>query len=194
VPKRELAALATGELAAIAVEGGPDAGLAWRHLVEGHVQLVWSVVRRFGLPVEAAEEAYQSTWLVERIGTLRDPACFSGWLRTIAGNEALAVIRARRKVIPSGSLPEQPTTDAPPGDRIQRDELCGAVRQGFATLPGRCQELLRLSSIDPPVPYREIERLLDMSHGSIGPTRKRCLDKLRKTPALAAFLAMNDER
>lgn len=194
MPEQELAALSTGELVALAVGGGRDADLAWRLLAEGHVQLVWSVVRCFGLPKEASEEAYQSTWLraVERIGTLRDPASFPGWLRTIARHEALAVIRARRKVIPSGSLPDQPAEDPPVGDRLQRDELCEAVRTAFASLPPRCRDLLRLSSMDPPIPYREIEELLEMSHGSIGPTRQRCLEKLRKTPALVAFLGVNE--
>jgi len=195
VPERELAALATGELVAIARGRGPDAGEAWRLLAEGHLRLVWSVVRCFGLPKEAAEEAYQSTWLraVERLDTLRDPASFPGWLRTIARHEALAVIRARGKAIPSDHLPERPSDDPAPGEAIQRDELCRAVRAGLASLPRSCQDLLRLLSIDPPVPYREIEQLLDMTHGSIGPTRRRCLDKLRETPAVVAFSARNDE-
>ncbi len=79
--------------------------------------------------------------------------------------------------------------DAPPvGERLHRDELCRSVRQGFASLPQSCQDLLRLLAADPPVPYNEIERLLGMAHGSIGPTRRRCLEKLRNTAAMAAYL------
>lgn len=170
---------------------GPDAEQAWGLLVERHVRLVWKVVRCYGLPEEASWEAYQSTWLraIERLDTLRDPSSFSGWLATVARREALAVIRARSKAVPSDTLPEQVADDPPQGERLQRHEQRAAVRAGFASLPPACQDLLRLLTADPPVPYAEIETLLDMSHGSIGPTRRRCLDKLRSTPAMAALLA-----
>jgi DNA-directed RNA polymerase specialized sigma24 family protein len=85
-------------------------------------------------------------------------------------------------------LPEQAADDPPPGERLQRDEQRTAVRQAFAGLPPACQDLLRLLTTDPPVPYAEIETLLDMAHGSIGPTRRRCLEKLRSTPPMVALL------
>lgn len=195
VPERDLADLAPADLVTVAAGGGSLAADAWQLIVERHVQLVWKVVRCFGLPTEASEEAYQSTWLraIERLDTLRDPASFPGWLASIARREALGVIRARSRIIPSGGLPEQMAEDPPPGERIQRDEVRSAVREGFTCLPQACQDLLRLLTTDPPVAYREVERLLDMAHGSIGPTRQRCLEKLRKTPTMAAYLAANDE-
>jgi len=195
VSDRDLADLAPGELVSVAAGRGPDAAEAWRLIVEQHVQLVWKVVRCFGLPKEASEEAYQSTWLraIERLDTLRDPDSFPGWLASIARREALGVIRARNKVVPSGGLPEQMADDPAPGERIHREEVQAAVREGFTCLPRSCQDLLRLLTTDPPVAYREIERLLDMAHGSIGPTRQRCLEKLRKTPTMAAYLAANSE-
>ncbi len=195
MPTWELADLPPGDLVAVAAGRGPLADQAWKLLVERHVQLVWKVVRCFGLPKEASEEAYQSAWLraIERLDTLRDPDRFPGWLASIARHEALGVIRARNKVVLSASLPEQMATDAPPGDRMQRNELCTAVREAYAQLPRQCQDLLRLLTVDPPVAYREIEDLLDMAHGSIGPTRRRCLEKLRKIPAMATYLAENDE-
>jgi len=187
----ELAGLALGDLVAMAGKHGPDAEVAWRLIVDRHLNLVWKVVRCFGLSKEASEEAFQSTWLraIERLGTLRDPECFPGWLSRIARNEALAVIRTRHRMVPSAHLPDQPADEPHPGDRMQRDELGAAVREGLACLPRACQDLLRLLAVDPPVPYREIEELLDMTHGSIGPTRRRCLNKLRETPPMVAFLA-----
>lgn len=190
VPKRELAALASADLVPIASSRGCDADRAWRLLVERHARLVWKVVRCVGLPDEAAWEAYQSTWLraVERLDSLRDPACFPGWLGTIAKREAVAVSRARTKLVPSDHLDDRTPADEPAvGERMQRDEACRAVREGFASLPKGCQDLLRLLTAEPPVAYQEIERLLDMAHGSIGPTRRRCLDKLRSTAAMVAY-------
>ncbi len=189
--ERELSALASADLVLIAAGGGIEAECAWRLLVERHARVVWKVVRCFGLPNEASWEAYQSTWLraIERLSTLRDPASFGSWVGTIARHEALSVIRARKKVVPSVS-PLEGIEDGgpPPGERLQRDELCRTVREGFACLPQGCQDLLRLLTADPPVAYSEIERLLAMSHGSIGPTRRRCLDKLRNTAAMVAYL------
>jgi RNA polymerase sigma factor (sigma-70 family) len=186
-----MVALAAGDLVLVAVGRGPDADRAWRLLVERHASVVWKVVRCFGLPEEASWEAYQGAWLraIERLDTLRDPACFAGWLGTIARHEALAVSRARRKVVPSSSLLKDAADDGPAvGEQLQRDELCRAVREGFASLAEGCQDLLRLLTADPPIPYSEIEELLATSHGSIGPTRRRCLDKLRKTAAMVAYL------
>ncbi len=190
VTEPDLATLDSGQLVLLAQGRGPDAGQAWAVLVERNARLVWKKVRCFRLPEEASWEAYQSTWLraIERLETLRDPECFPAWLATTARNEALAVIRARRKVVPSPSMFDRPADDPPPGERLQRDERCRAVRDGFTSLPLSCQDLLRLLTIDPPIPYKEIEGLLDMKHGSIGPTRRRCLDKLRGTPAMVAFL------
>ncbi len=194
VSQRDLAALAPADLVAVAVGRGRDAEQAWRLLVERHVHLVWKVVRCFGLPTEASWEAYQSTWLraIERLDTLRDPTRFSGWLATIARHEALAIIRARNKTMPSATLPEEATDDPPVGERLQRDEQRTAVRAAFALLPPSCQDLLRLLTADPPVPYAEIETMLDMSHGSIGPTRRRCLDKLRSTPPMVALFGSDE--
>ena len=186
----DLATLDAGRLLLVARGGGADAPRAWGLLVERNARLVWKVVRCFRLPEEASWEAYQSTWLraIERLDTVRDPESFPAWLATTARHEALAVIRARSRVVPTSSMFDRPADDPPLGERLIRDERCRAVQDGFTRLPQSCQDLLRLLTIDPPMPYKEIERLLDMRHGSIGPTRRRCLEKLRETPPMAAFL------
>lgn len=190
MPERALAMLAPGELIALVLGRAPEADEAWRLLVEQHVNLVWKVVRSFGMTNEASWDAFQGTWLraIERLETLREPERFTGWLKTIARNEALAVIRARKKLVPTDELDETGDDGARIGEALLREEQARAVRAGFAALPVRCQQLLRLLCADPRVPYEEIERRLDMKHGSIGPTRRRCLEKLRSTPAMTEFL------
>lgn len=186
-----IAPLGTEDLVGIAVEGGPDAVHAWNQLVERHVRLVWKVVRSFGLPHEAAWEAYQGTWLraVEQLDSLRERARFASWLTTIARREALAVIRTRGRTVPTASLADGMAPDSEPGDRLQRADVAEAVRKGLAYLSEPCRDLLRLLSADPPVPYDEIGRLLHLRHGSIGPTRRRCLEKLRATPPMVKLLS-----
>ena len=60
--------------------------------------------------------------------------------------------------------------------------------EAFLELPPRCQRLITLLTADPPVPYAEISARLGIPVGSIGPTRRRCLDKLRRSPAIAALI------
>jgi DNA-directed RNA polymerase specialized sigma24 family protein len=66
-------------------------------------------------------------------------------------------------------------------------ELHVALRQAFAQLPLRCQRLLTMLIEDPPVPYAEISARLGIPVGSIGPNRARCMDRLRRSPGLAAL-------
>jgi RNA polymerase sigma factor (sigma-70 family) len=179
----------TEALIELARSDSPDAGGAWDRLVRQYARLVWKVVRCFSLSEDEAWEAYQSTWLraIEAIGRLEDTRRFPGWLATIARNETLGVVRARRKHTVADEGPEQPADDLPVDHGIHRDETRRAVRQGFGCLTPQCQALLRLISIEPSLSYDEIERLLDMPHGSIGPTRRRCLEKLRMTAAVMAL-------
>ena len=67
-------------------------------------------------------------------------------------------------------------------------ERHAALREAFTHLPPSCQQLIGMLIEDPPVPYEEISARLDMPVGSIGPTRRRCLDKLRRYPAIAALI------
>jgi len=73
-------------------------------------------------------------------------------------------------------------------DELLRAERHAVLREAFTHLPPRCQQLLALLIEDPPVPYAEISARLGIPVGSIGPCRGRCLDKLRRHPAIAALI------
>ena len=67
-------------------------------------------------------------------------------------------------------------------------ERHAALREAFTRLPPSCQRLIAMLLQDPPVPYAEISARLGIPVGSIGPTRRRCLDKLHSHPAIAALI------
>jgi RNA polymerase sigma factor (sigma-70 family) len=74
-----------------------------------------------------------------------------------------------------------------PGDELLRAERHAALREALAGLPPACQQLITLLAQDPPLPYAQISARLGIPAGSIGPTRRRCLAKLRRHPAIAAL-------
>ena len=67
-------------------------------------------------------------------------------------------------------------------------ERHAALREAFTQLPPRCQQLIALLAEDPPLSYAVISARLGIPAGSIGPSRRRCLDKLRRYPAIAALI------
>jgi RNA polymerase sigma factor (sigma-70 family) len=155
---------------------------AWEALVDEFGGMVWGVARSFGLDAAAASDVAQTTWLrlVEHASAIRDPAALPGWLATTARREALRLIRrSQREVVDdvSPTTAVDPTADV--DDRMDEDRRRQAVVGAFGQLNDACQQLLRLLSVDPPLPYAVIADMVGRPIGSIGPTRARCLERLR---------------
>jgi RNA polymerase sigma factor (sigma-70 family) len=164
---------------------------AWDQLVERFATLVWSVCRRYGLFGGDAEDVAASVWLrlVERLGTIREPAALPGWIATTTARECLQVLRARnRQVVLDDERLADESADFVSDEWLLEQERHSALRVAFAGLSERCRRLLSMVFGDPPTPYREISEKLGMSVGGIGPTRMRCLEKLRESPAVAALM------
>lgn len=128
-----------------------------------------------------AEDAFQTTWLrlAENLGRIRQPESLAGWLARTARNECLRTIRLSQREELSSDAPD-PVDPAPAVDHPLADAHRNAVLwSAFSSLSESCQTLLRLLFADPQVPYEVISEMLDMPIGSIGPTRARCLQKLR---------------
>jgi RNA polymerase sigma factor (sigma-70 family) len=156
---------------------------AWDALVDGFGGLVWAVVRGHGLYGAEAADVSQTVWLrfVEHVGRLREPERAGAWLATTARHECLRQLRRAGRSIPVADVPEAPdlqvSDDLTKG--IVADEDRAALARALEGVPARCQALLRLLVADPPLSYDDISATLDMPKGSIGPTRMRCLDRLR---------------
>jgi len=166
---------------------------AWDALVERYAPLIWSICRRYRLGRADAEDVGQIVWLhlVDQLDGLREPAALAGWLATTTRRECLRALRTAQRRQASGqvpgieNIPDQHT-------RIAEQELLifernAALREALTQLPPRCQQLMALLLQDPPLPYAQISARLGIPVGSIGPSRARCLNKLRRHPAIAAL-------
>jgi RNA polymerase sigma factor (sigma-70 family) len=173
-----------------AARGDPT---AWNDIVERYAPLVWSICARFDLSRTDREDVAQNVWLllVEQLGKLREPAALPGWLATTTHRECLRVVTAERKTERLGTGLDdalQFVDHTVIDEEILMAERNAALRAAFAELPPRYQQLLAMLAKDPPVSYAEISATLQIPVGSIGPQRARCLERLRKSPALAGLI------
>ena len=166
---------------------------AWDALVERYAPLIWSICRRYRLGDADAGDAAQRVWLhlLNHLDGLRNPAALPGWLSTTARRECSRELRAAARPDPAGyvldaqTLPDERAATA--DQELLKAERHAALREAFAALPLPGQRLLAMLTADPPVPYAEISARLGIPVGSIGPTRRRYLRKLRRHPAIAAL-------
>jgi RNA polymerase sigma factor (sigma-70 family) len=157
---------------------------AWEGLVYQYGRLIWSITVDFKLAESDAADVVQTTWLrlLEHINRIEHPDRVGSWLAATARNECLRSLAARKRVvladddeILTAAVASAPAVD----ERILADESAQVVRDAVSCLPGRWQRLIQLLMADPPVPYTEISDQLGLPIGSIGPTRGRCLARLR---------------
>jgi RNA polymerase sigma factor (sigma-70 family) len=190
----------TRPIDALVAEARNGSQEAWNGIVDRYAPLVWSVCHSYRLSSTDAADVSQTVWLraVEHLEAIRVPAALPGWLSTTTRNECLRVLTATsRTPWQFNELTMDGRSDA---DELDADLLAAerraAVREGFAELPPHCQRLLKLLMSGEQLPYKTISAELDIPIGSIGPTRSRCLDKLRGCAALRAWLGrdlMNGE-
>jgi RNA polymerase sigma factor (sigma-70 family) len=154
--------------------------------------LLWQVARSAGLSQGDAEDVLQTVWmrLITHLDGIHDAGALTGWLVTTTKREAWRVRAAGRKQLPADQDVFADLPDKGPGSEEQvivedqRRELWAAI----GMLSRRCQELLRIMAFAPRPDYATVAAALGMRVGSIGPTRGRCLAKLR------ALLADGPER
>ena len=170
---------------------------AFDALVDRFAGLVWRIALNHRLRPADAADVSQTVWLrlVEQLDRIREPERLGAWLATTTRHECLAVLRKGSRAVPSEdatfevSMPLSVVGAAVGGPEVseglEADERKAALREAFADLDERCRLLLALLHTDPPATYEEITVAMEMPVGSIGPTRQRCLGKLRGHPALA---------
>jgi RNA polymerase sigma factor (sigma-70 family) len=165
---------------------------AWDMLVERYAPLIWSICRRHELGADA-EDISQSVWmqLLDHLDKIRNPAALPGWLATTTRRECLRLLGTARGPLADGyvmdaeAVPDEQARTAE--EELLAAERHAALREAFRELPPCGQRLILLLIEEPSVPYAEISARLGIPVGSIGPVRRRCLDKLRRHPATAAL-------
>jgi RNA polymerase sigma factor (sigma-70 family) len=168
---------------------------AWDRLVDRYMSLVISVIRKYRLSDKDAEDVSQTVWLrlVEYIDRIREPHALPGWITTTTKNEALRLLKAKSLVDPTdpsaGGPLDVDSDSLDVDDSLLRQERHRAILAGLAELAPNQRQLLELLVADPPVSYQDISRLTGMPVGSIGPTRARCLARLRATSPVQALLS-----
>jgi RNA polymerase sigma factor (sigma-70 family) len=154
--------------------------------------VLWQVVRATGLDRETAEDVVQTTWiaLVDHADSITSPQAIAAWLCTAARREAWRAGRQATRERPvedtvlALGLPDQES----PERQVLLDDEAEVLRACLSKLPDRCQKLLRIVAAGPRPNYNDVASTLGMPVGSIGPTRGRCLDKLRQELTLAGGL------
>jgi RNA polymerase sigma factor (sigma-70 family) len=172
---------------------------AWDALVDRYAPLIWFICRGYRLSREDAEDVAQNVWmyLVENLDKVRTPAAIPGWLTTATRWECARVQRRAAHQpcaaghVDASALPDEQAVSAE--QELVAAERHDALHEALGRMAPGCRRLLELLIADPPVPYAEISTRLGISVGSIGPTRARCLDKLRRDPAIAALIDAGPE-
>jgi RNA polymerase sigma factor (sigma-70 family) len=158
---------------------------AWSALVDHFSGLLWSVAGAYGLPRADVDDVAQVTWLrlVEHLNDVRDPTRLGAWLVTTTRRECLSRARAIGREAPadSGSFLSLESDSPSPESAVLESERDVMMWRAFRQLGGDCQELLRVLILaQPTLSYTEVADALGRPIGSIGPTRARCLDQLRR--------------
>ncbi|ASK66873.1 RNA polymerase subunit sigma [Brachybacterium avium] len=156
---------------------------AMDELVEMATPLLWHIARAQGLERETARDAVQTAWLrvVEKADHIEDPLAVLGWLVTTTRREAWRLGRQSQRTAAEQLHPEDPVPDpAPePADHVALDEERSILWRHVTHLSARCRELLRVIAFSDRPDYASLSETLQMPVGSIGPTRGRCLARLR---------------
>jgi RNA polymerase sigma factor (sigma-70 family) len=163
---------------------GEGCSKAWQELVSRFGGMIAATGRRYRLSAADVAELQQTTWLrlVENLHKIEQPERVGGWLATTARRESLQLLRRASKYrsgadqmlanLPDKRLPE-------PDAKPIAEERATVVRAAWQRLSPRCQELLSLLMMDDPLSYKDLSELLQVPIGSLGPTRGRCLERLR---------------
>lgn len=167
---------------------------AWTALVQRYQRLVYAIVRRIGLDGHAAADVFQTVFsrLIEHLPRIEDPSRLQAWIVTAAKREALrqrqlgqrSVSMTREDGESEGDASQWDVPDPAPlaEEAMEQLQQIDTVRQGLERLDERCRELLMLvfRDEDDALSYQEVAARMGVPVGSLGPTRSRCLDKLRR--------------
>ena len=165
---------------------------AWEALVGRFRGLVVAVTRSFRLAPEDAADAVQQTWLrlFESIDRVREPERLAAWIATTARRECLRLLRVGGREDPTDDIERHrdPTGRFPdPGQELISAQERSTVRAAVLALPDRHRRLMTVLMATTQPSYSTVAEALEMPVGSIGPTRMRAIERLRRDPHVLAL-------
>ena len=158
---------------------------AWAALVEKYKNLVFSIPVKFGLTRDEAADVFQAVWaeVLVSLPQLRQPRALPKWLMQPGYHQCLRWKKDRLDLfVDADGVEEKPDrTDELPEELLSQLQREQRIRDAVSSLPERCQRMVvMLFFEDPPRPYEDVARELQLATGSIGFIRARCLKKLRQ--------------
>jgi len=150
---------------------------AWKELVMRYQRLVYSVAHTLCPAGEEVSDVFQQVWLelYQQLAQLRNVDALPAWLITVTRRRMYALIRSQHSF--------EPLDDEAPdlSQQLRQIEFEHTLERAIGKLPDRCQNLIHLLYFDSNEPsYSQIAQAMGIPEASIGPTRARCLEKLRK--------------
>jgi len=159
---------------------------AWSLLIDKYKALIYSIPVKYGLPSQEAADVFQSTCmeLLERLPELREPRALPKWLMQVAHHQCYRVKRQQQRLVSRDAEPDLPDPETPAiaEGLVQQTQEEQLLREAMANLTPQCRKLVELLFFEtPPRPYSEVAAELGLALGSIGFTRQKCIERLRRT-------------
>jgi RNA polymerase sigma factor (sigma-70 family) len=158
---------------------------AWAELIDRYKNLIFSIPIRYGFSEEDAADVFQAVCmdLLADLSRLREPKALPSWLIQVARNKCFH----RKQLLQRHTVQGIDDVD-PPAASIGEPENLAAhaqqeqlLREALSELPPQCRRLVQMLFFEiPPRPYEDVAKELKLAQGSIGFTRRSCLDKLRE--------------
>jgi RNA polymerase sigma factor (sigma-70 family) len=183
---------ADNELATLVSAAAAGDQSALTNLVARYDRLLRGVARSYRLSTWDTDDVIQATWLqfIQHARALREPAAVSGWLATTARRQSLQTLRRHvREDLTDDPAYNRPGTHAEPEHELIAAEREAVLQRALSGLPGRQRRLMTILTANPELSYEQVARHLSMPIGSIGPTRGRSLDRLRRCSELQGLQA-----
>jgi RNA polymerase sigma factor (sigma-70 family) len=166
---------------------------AWSLLIDKYKALIYSIPAKYGLPSQEAADVFQATCaeLLVRLPTLREPRALPKWLMQVAHHECYRWKRQQQRMVSRDAKPDLPEPETPPiaESVIQQTQEEQMLREAMSALSPQCRRLVELLFFETPArSYADVAKELGLAVGSIGFTRQKCIDRLRRQLDVLGFL------
>jgi RNA polymerase sigma factor (sigma-70 family) len=181
-PKKPAAAWNDTRLVKECLSGNEE---AWSLLIDKYKALIYSIPIKYGLSQHEAADVFQATCmeLLVRLPELREPRALPKWLMQVAHHECYRMKRLNQRLVSRDADPDlpEPETPAIAESLVQQTQEEQMLREAMETLTPQCRRLVTLLFFEAPArPYTEVAAELGLAVGSIGFTRQKCIERLRR--------------